>query len=248
MRSRSSGLVERGDIDALTRYVNDLVVAEQWEELASLRESCRAALERGKQLWGVAAYIEYRLCLEAPGYWAALMLETGTGRFASGPLPEVAACRHSWSELAPHLHPTPQAGMAAHERVLRGEDLRTDPVAAALPEVLDLPLRLEPWEPRYVLADYHTDSIEAPPPRLPPLRPRDAAGTRPTGPDQVSSVAQAHRRPETDEVSAALEDSGRYMDRGVEWTGGGCVRGRERPRGCCRPWGAPHPRGRTVVW
>ncbi len=206
MRTRSSQLVERGDIDALTLYVNELVVGKQWEELTSLRESCRVALQRGKQLWGVAAYIEYRLCLEAPGYWAALMLETGTGRFASGPLPEVAASRHSWSELAPHLHPTPQAGMAAHERVLRGDDLTADPVAATLPEVLDLPLRLEPWEPRYVVAEYHTDSIEAPPPRLPPLQPRDGTGARQTGPDQVPGAGQVSRRAETDDVSAALED------------------------------------------
>ena len=168
-------------------------------ELSSCAATRQAAV-------GGGGYVEYRLCLEAPGYWAALMLETGTGRFASGPLPEVAASSHSWSELAPHLHPTPQAGMAAHERVLRGDDLTTDPVAATLPEVLDLPLRLEPWEPKYVVAEYHTDSLEAPPPRLPPLQPRDGTGARQTGPDQVSGAGQTSRRAETDEVSAALED------------------------------------------
>ena len=248
MRKRSSQLVERGDIDALTLYVNELVIAEHWEELASLRESCRVALQRGKQLWGVAAYIEYRLCLEAPGYWAALMLETGTGRFASGPLPEVAASSHSWSELAPHLHPTPQAGMAAHERVLRGDDLTTDLVAATLPEVLDLPLRLEPWEPKYVVAEYHTDSIEAPPPRLPPLQPRDGTGARQTGPDQVSGAGQTSRRAETDEVSAALED---LVTTWTEESNGrrrSCLCRGERARGRFRSRGARYSHRRTLAW
>ena len=90
---------------------------------------CRLAVERGKQLWAVAAHIEYRLALEAPGRWAAMMLETGPGRFALGPLPEVAASTHTWEELSPHVHPTPQAAMAAHERVMRGDDLTNDPVA-----------------------------------------------------------------------------------------------------------------------
>jgi hypothetical protein len=167
---RSSELIERGDIDALTFYVDELAGHREWDQLASLRDRCRSALERGKQLWAVAAYIEYRLCLEAPGEWAATMLENGSGRFAFGPLPEVAASGHTWSELSPHLHATPQAAMAAHERVVRGDDLTADEAVAKLPAVLDLPLRLQAWEPQYALPDYHADSVEAPPPGLPPLK------------------------------------------------------------------------------
>ncbi len=214
VRPQSSELVERGDIDALTVYVNDLVAAKQWGELGSLRERCQLALQRGKQLWAVAAYIEYRLCLEAPGDWAALMLESGTGRFAFGPLPEVAASTHTWSELSPHLHPTPQAAMAAHERVVRGEDLTADETAAGLPEVLDVPLRLEEWEPAYALAEYHPDRLEAPPPKLPPLQ----AATAPpserlkTGPSRRENVGAADGngrgsgRARADDVTTALEE------------------------------------------
>jgi hypothetical protein len=209
--SRSSELVERGDIDALTFYVNELVAAKQWEELTSLRERCRRALERGKQLWGVAAYIEYRLCLQAPGSWAATMLESGTGRFAFGPLPEVAASAHTWSELSPHLHATPQAAMAAYERVVRGEDLTGDETAPTLPAVLDLPLRLEAWEPAYAVPEYHADRVEAPPPRLPRLqRPsgRPAAEVAAEEPVLKGASANGHmaRRAATDDVSAALEE------------------------------------------
>jgi hypothetical protein len=169
LSAASSELVERGDLDELTRHVNRLVAVADWDELAELRLRCQLALERGKQLWAVSSHIEYRLALEAPGRWGASMLEAGTGRFALGPLPEVAASTHSWAELSAHLHPTPQAAMAAHERVMRGEDLTDDPVAGSLPEVLDLPLVLQPWEPSYALADYHPDRLDAPSPALPPL-------------------------------------------------------------------------------
>ncbi len=209
---RSSELVELGDIDALTLYVNELVVAKQWDELISLRQKCRFALERGKQLWAVAAHIEYRLCLEAPGYWAATMLEGGTGRFAFGPLPEVAASAHTWPELSPHLQATPQAAMAAHERVVRGDDLTGDQVAVTLPPVLDLPLRLEDWEPAYALVEYHADRVEAPPPRLPSLQrstaSRPVAGRAPGQPAPKRPSANGHTSPRAtkDEVSVALED------------------------------------------
>ena len=209
---RSSELVELGDIDALTLYVNELVAAQQWDELSSLRDKCRLALERGKQLWAVAAHIEYRLCLEAPGYWAATMLESGTGRFAFGPLPEVAASAHTWSELSPHLHATPQAAMAAHERVVRGDDLTADAVAATLPPVLDLPLRLEAWEPAYVLVEYHADRVEAPAPRLPSFQRATGSipvsGRAPAQPEVKRASANGHasRRATTDDVSVALED------------------------------------------
>lgn len=198
-RPRSAELVELGDVDALTVHVNELVADHQWAELVSLRERCRLALERGKQLWAVAAYIEYRLCLEAPGEWAATMVEQGTGRFAFGPLPEVAASTHTWAELSPYLHPTPQAAMAAHERVVRGEDLTADDVATSLPAVLDLPLRLAPWEPSYTLPEYHPEAMEVTPPRLPPLRPARPAQPALKSPPQPGP-------PGTDDVTAALEE------------------------------------------
>ena len=193
----SNELVERGDLDELTLHVNTLVADDDWAELDALRERCRLALDRGKQLWAVAAHIEYRLCLEAPGQWGALVLETGVGRFAVGPLPEVAASTHTWAELAPHLHPTPQAAMAAHERVLRGEDLTDDPVGATLPEVLEMPLCLQLWEPDYALAEYHADRMEAPAPRMPALRPVLAHN---------GGAPSSSGRATADEVSGALED------------------------------------------
>jgi hypothetical protein len=213
LQLRSIELVEHGDIDGLTVFVGELVVGGRWAELEDLRTRCRLALGRGKQLWGVAAHIEYRLCLEAPGPWAAKMLETGTGRFAFGPLPEVAASTHAWSHLSTHLHTTPEAAMAAHERVVRGDDLTADAVARSLPEVLDIPLRLEPWEPSYAIAEYHADRMEAPPPRMPPLErasdhaaARSGTATRRGAQEQRRGDGPVASRGEPDEVSRALEE------------------------------------------
>ncbi len=116
-------IVEQGDLDQLVRTVDRLCETRDWDGLVELRDRCRWALERGKQLWPAASLAEYRLALEAPGKWAAGVLAEGAGRFALGPLPEVAASTHSWGELAPHLAPGPLAAITAHERVLRGEDL-----------------------------------------------------------------------------------------------------------------------------
>jgi hypothetical protein len=217
LSAASCELVDRGDVDELTRHVNALVADREWDELVALAARCRLAFERGKQLWAVSAHIEYRLALEAPGRWAAATLEAGDGRFAFGPLPEVAASTHSWSELSPHLRATPQAAMAAHERVLRGDDLTGDLVAASLPEVLDLPLRLEPWEPRYAVAEYRPDKMAAPSPPLPALRaverrppPRPEVPTasppgRAAGPEQATA-GRASGPGRGDEVARALED------------------------------------------
>jgi len=203
LSSASSELIERGDLDELTRHVNRLVASGDWEELAELRVRCRLAVERGKQLWAVAAHIEYRLALGAPGRWAATMLETGPGRFALGPLPEVAASTHTWEELSPHVHATPQAAMAAHERVMRGDDLTNDPVAMKLPEVLDLPLSLQPWEPSYALAEYQPDRMDAPQPKLPSFSPLGAAAHESGGASRVGSPLS---RGKADGVANALVD------------------------------------------
>ena len=164
-----SELVELGDLDELTRMVDRLCRAQDWDGLLELRDRCRAALQRGKQLWPVAAHAEYRTALQAPAPWAAHVLEPGAGRFALGPLTEVAASTHTWAELGPHVTPGPLAALTAHERVVRGEDLRggRHPDTA----VLDLPLSLQPWEPIYPVAEYHPEEAHFPSPSLPSLRP-----------------------------------------------------------------------------
>jgi hypothetical protein len=104
--------------------------------------------------------------LEAPGPWAAAVLDSATARFTLGPLAEVAASTHTWAELAPSVTIGPAAAVAAAERVVRGEDLSDDPVAARLPVVMDAPMRLEDWEPAYAVAEYHDDKAEFPAPSV----------------------------------------------------------------------------------
>jgi hypothetical protein len=81
-------------------------------------------------------------------------------------LPEVAASTHTWAELAPHAPPGPVAALAAHERVVRGDDLRHD--IDRIEPVLEVPLVLQPWEPRYPMAEYHPDKADFPTPPAPP--------------------------------------------------------------------------------
>lgn len=171
--------VERGDVDDLIRLVDALCASREWDRLLELRNRSEQAIARGRQLWPVAAHAEYRLALEAPGRWAATVLVEGAGRFAPGPLPEVAASTHEWVELGPHAPYGPPAVLAAHERVVRGEDLTG--VTLPGPPVLDLPLRLAGWEPEYLLAQYRSDGVDLPGPSPPPLEPVDPSSQPPDG-------------------------------------------------------------------
>jgi hypothetical protein len=177
MAESLSTAVERGDVDDLIRLVDGLCESRAWDRLLELRDRCEQAVARGRQLWPVAAHIEYRLALEAPGRWAASVLVEGAGRFAPGPLPEVAASTHEWADLAPHAPFGPPAVLAAHERVVRGEDLTGARLSG--PPVLDLPLRLAAWEPDYFLAHYRSDGVDLPGPKPPPLAPVDAPARAP---------------------------------------------------------------------
>lgn len=172
-----STAVERGDVDDLVRLVDALCASREWDRLVELRDRCEQAIQRGRQLWPVAVHAEYRLALESPGRWAAAVLVEGAGRFAPGPLPEVAASTHEWADLAPYAPFGPPAVVAAHERVVRGEDL----TGATLPgpPVLDLPLRLAAWEPDYFLAHYRSDGVDLPGPSPPTLAPVDAPAPAP---------------------------------------------------------------------
>lgn len=181
-------LIELADIDELVRHVDRLCDAGDWDEVDLVRVLSRKALERGRQLWPVAGRAEYRLALGAPPPLAAAMLVDGTGRFALGPLPEVAAATHTWDELAPHAPATAEASVAAFERVVRGEDLTRDVRVDA--NVFELPLVVQPWEPTYPLALYRADKAEFPLPA-------------PTGLVEVAIPATDARGPAGD--PAALE-------------------------------------------
>jgi hypothetical protein len=161
--------VRAGDLDELLRLVDRCCDARDWDALARLRERCRRAHETGRQLWPAAAHASYRLALDAPAPFAAAVLEEGEGRFALGPLPEVAAQHHTWEELAPHVPAGAPAVVTAHERVVRGEDCTSREPSG--PPVLDLPLRLTAWEPRYAVAEYAPDRAQFPTPPLPALAP-----------------------------------------------------------------------------
>ncbi len=147
----------------------------------------RSSHERGRQHWPAAEYAEYRLALEAPGAFAAQVLVEGAGRFALGPLTEVAASTHTWEELAPGLDSGPLAAITAHERVVRGEDLTGDDRVD--PSVLTVPLVLLEWEPAYPVATYHADKADLPAPAEPEFEPLDL----PLAPfEYTTDVDEAH--------------------------------------------------------
>ncbi|MGH2704759.1 MAG: hypothetical protein ACRDJ4_06630 [Actinomycetota bacterium] len=164
--SELDDLVEAAEPNPLLRRVDAMCERRAWDQLVELARRCREAVDRGKQLWPIAEHIDYRLALEAPGPYAAGVLRPDAGRFALGPLTEVAASTHSFEELAAHLPLAQTIGVVAAERVVRGEDLRDRPEAH--PEVLELPMVLEPWEPEYVVATYQARGLEVPSPNLPP--------------------------------------------------------------------------------
>ncbi len=193
LRDAVAEAVGRADLDGLVRLVHGLCLERDWEGVVLLRDRARAALERGLQLWPAAEYAEYRLALEAPGPFAGPVVVEGAGRFALGPLWEVAASGHSWAELSGHIRAGPARSLAAHERVLRGEDLTGDTTIDR--GVVDIPLVLQGWEPRYPAAVFHPDKADFPSPSQPVLR------TRP--------LPAAGRQVEDGETSEALIDLAR---------------------------------------
>jgi len=167
------------ELDDLLRAVDVACDARDWDEVERLRVRARLAFERGHQLWPAADYAEYRLALEAPPQFAASVLTEDAGRFALGPLSEVAATHHSWRDLAPFAPSGPVAALTAHERVVRGEVVDAVPFAS----VLGVPLALAPWEPEYLVPIYRRDRVEEPGPdpirgralELPSARPSEFA-------------------------------------------------------------------------
>jgi hypothetical protein len=152
-------LIEGSDLDGLIRRIDGLAGGRDWDGIVDVRDRCLEAVTRGKQLWGVAQFCEYRLALQAPAEYAGRVVREGAGRFALGPLWEVAASTHSWSELSGTISDGRLRTLVAHERVLRGDSV--DP-ADVDPMVLEVPLLLQPWEPEYALAAYRSDRADFP--------------------------------------------------------------------------------------
>lgn len=203
MTSRWHHFVEAGDVNGLLRAVNVLCSERAWDELLDLADHCEDAIERGKQLWPIAAHIDYRVALEAPAEIAAGVVTPEVGRFSVGPLTEVIASTHRWDELAPHLEAPQNAAYVAQERVLRGEDLSGDD--RAHPEVLELPLALQPWEPAYALATYRADHVEVAEPWEPraPLRAHDPVDAPAVDDDELEELLLGLVTPWTSESNGA---------------------------------------------
>lgn len=179
---RLTELIEGSDLDGLIRFVDALCSARDWEGLDQLVERCREAVHRGKQVFAAAEFAEYRIALEAPPAHAGPVVSEAAGRYGLGPLWEVAASTHTWSDLEPYLAPGPARAMVAHERVMRGEDLSD----ADVDLVLELPLVLQSWEPKYMTATYRSDKVDSPQPDLTPLGPVDPGGSG----DPVDDIAR----------------------------------------------------------
>jgi len=158
-------LVSRADLDGLIRLIDASCDTREWARLRAIGQAARDAVRTGRQLWPAATLADYRTALLAPAEWAAQVVTDEVGQFSLGPLTEVVAQHHTWDELVPHLPPGPARSFVAHERVLRG-DLIDDP---SIEPVLDLPLRLEAWEPAYPLAVYKPNDAVFDPPTLPSL-------------------------------------------------------------------------------
>ncbi|MPZ89064.1 MAG: hypothetical protein GEU81_13545 [Nitriliruptorales bacterium] len=173
-------LVDAADSAELLIAVDRLAAARDWEGLRDLAHRCREAVEFGRQLWPVAMHIDYRLAWEAPADYAAGVLRPGAGRFALGPLTEVAASNHEWAALAPHLGDAASTSAVAQERVLRGEDLRAHARQIDRGETDALPLRLMDWEPVYALPRYRDRSAAFPQPDV-ALRTLPPPGPLPDG-------------------------------------------------------------------
>jgi hypothetical protein len=154
------------ELDELLREIDRLVARPDWDGLVALRDQARAAHERGKQHWPAAAHADYRLALEAPGEYAGAVIVEDAGRFAPGPLSEVAASTHRWVELGPHVPSGPLYTITAHECIVRADLTAHD---QGDPHVLPVPLSLQSWEPSYPLASYWPDKADFPAPELPPL-------------------------------------------------------------------------------
>lgn len=155
-------LVSRADLDGLVRHVDAACAARDWGHLVRVRNAARAAVDTGRQLWPIATLANYRLALWAPAELAVLALDDTARTFMPGPVSEIIAVHHAWQDLEPFLAPGHDRSLVAHERALRGDVIGADEHSA-----LDIPMEVQPWEPRYEPASYNDDGVDTQMPDVP---------------------------------------------------------------------------------
>jgi hypothetical protein len=157
-------LINRADLDGLVRLIDDYCETRSWHDLLGLRDACKAAVANGRQVWPASTLAEYRLALLAPAEIAVQVVDEEAGRFTMGPLTEVIAQNHQWSELSEFLQPSPTATYIAHECGIRGQS-----VDGKLFPALESPCTLLPIETNYALAEYHDNEAKFPTPAIPEM-------------------------------------------------------------------------------
>jgi hypothetical protein len=81
-----------------------------------------------------------------------------------GPLTEVIAQNHQWSELSEFLEPSPTSTYIAYECAIRGQKVDSELFPA-----LESPCTLLPIEMSYALAEYHDNEAKFPTPAIPEM-------------------------------------------------------------------------------
>jgi hypothetical protein len=157
-------LINRADLDGLVRLIDDYCETRSWHDLLGLRDACKAAVANGRQVWPASTLAEYRLALLAPAEIAVQVVDEEAGRFTMGPLTEVIAQNHQWSELSDFLKSSPTATYIAYECGIRGQ--RVD---GELFPALESPCTLLSIETNYALAEYHDNEAKFPTPAIPEM-------------------------------------------------------------------------------
>jgi len=157
-------LINRADLDGLVRLIDDYCETRSWHDLLGLRDACKAAVANGRQVWPASTLAEYRLALLAPAEIAVQVVGEGAGRFTMGPLTEVIAQNHQWSELSEFLDPSPTSTYIAYECGVRGQQ-----VDGELFPALESPCSLLSIERNYALAEYHDNEAKFPTPAIPEM-------------------------------------------------------------------------------
>ena len=157
-------LINRADLDGLVRLIDDYCETRSWADLLGLRDACKAAVANGRQVWPASTLAEYRLALLAPAEIAVQVVGEDAGRFTMGPLTEVIAQNHEWSELSELLEPSPTSTFIAYECAIRGQRI-TDELFPAL----ESPCNLLALETNYALAEYHDNEAKFPTPPIPQM-------------------------------------------------------------------------------